>query len=151
MGACLILGTISREGYIEPEIKPTGRGKVAEAAAEPEGECVISSTPVAREGYTGAARESESPARGTLRSSEASLGKHRFFPARRKGGVASHHDPFLFFEPLFLPPFLFCFDPPSAELPHSFAPCFGDKQIAQRWHRCSLRPQRFEVPWPIRH
>ena len=106
---------------------------MAEAAAEPEGECVIFSTPVAREGYTGAARESESPARGTLRSSEASLGKHRFFPAKRKGGVASHHDPFLFFEPLALPfESLLPFDPPSAALPHSFAPCFGDKQIAQR-------------------
>ena len=63
MGTGLTFGAISREGYIEPEIKPTGRGrcgrlvagKMAGAAAEQsgEGECVISSTPVAREGYTG--------------------------------------------------------------------------------------------------
>ena len=134
MGTGLISGTISREGCIGPAIKPTGRGKTVESAAEPEGECVT----------VRADRESESPTRGTLRSNEARLGKHRFFPARRTGCEASHHPPLG--GPLLFPLFFF----PSCSLPfflpHCFAPCFGAKQMAQRWTKSELRPQRLDEP-----
>ena len=136
MGTGLISGTISREGCIGPAIKPTGSGKAVESAAEPEGGCVT----------VRAGRESETPTRGPLRSNEARLSKQRFFPAKRKGGDASHHPPFLLLPLCLFAPFFCCL--PS---PHSFAPCFGDRQRAQRWHNSELRPQRLEWPWPILH
>ena len=61
---------------------------------EDEGAGVFSRAPVSREGYTGAARVSESPAWGTLRSCVASLDRHRFFPTNCKGVDASHQLPF---------------------------------------------------------
>ena len=48
---------------------PTGRGVIDAAGAQPgESVCDVDRAPVSREGYTGVARTSESPAWGTLRS-----------------------------------------------------------------------------------
>ena len=138
MGTGLISGTISREGCIEPVIKPTGRGKAGSDTAEPEGECVAFS----------AVRESESPARGPLRSNEVRLGKHRFFKAKRTGCDASHHAPCWPSRPLFVPLFFLPFWLCRCSLwsPHCFAPCFGARQMAQRWTKSPLRPQRLDEP-----
>ena len=117
IGAALRIGRTVPRGAMDDSL-PTGRG-VSEAVGEHGGgrACDEDRAPVSRRGYTGVARTSESPTRGTFRS----------FVAAFDGGT--ERDNVQYFLPFFPLSFL-CFLPPLSGW-HSDAPWSEAPQVEQ--------------------